>query len=646
MRIIRSFPAVILLAFLLAGCGGDRSPLQIGGKQSAEDRIVAELIAKLAEAEGIPVQRRIGLGGSRVTMEALKRAEIDLYPEYTGAGLALLGLAQAPNKDPSSATELLRERYSPLSLSWSEPLGFESRPGLAMLRERARAQGIRTYSDIVQHADRLALGVDTEFQERPVDGLGPLARRYGIEFRRVLEVSTRDRSLLYEHLMDGDVDVVLIHSADPQIEIFDLKVLADDLEFFPRHDAAIVYRQAALQRYPALLGVLRQLEGAVSNVQIQALSKQVSVRGEDPGEVVRRELIRLGLIDGEIGEKDRQALSLAVSLSANADGEAGAVLRQLRRSFPTSNVNLVRSPDPLGAVASASVRLALVSAPAFFAPGSAETSTGRPRLRQGLEAVALVGTSFLHVFALQPGIDRLAEASSIATGPMGSSGFRAAESLIDGLQLSAELVPVTGDTPESLTDALLASGADVAMLMQPVGNSTALTMLQRGLPLIEVDNWVQGNNQIVFPYLQAARLAPSDYDRFTAGRDGSEDMAGFNRPIETLATQLVLAGPAAPEELRLSSQGPGASFVPRALPLTDQVVLRISAATGKSEAIYPVLPQARALAPRLPLPPESLSSSPAVSLMSVLAVGLLVCLAWLLLRPKARGLNDTQEKAP
>lgn len=633
MVIVRSLPAAILLAFLLAGCSGDRSPLQIGGKQSAEDRIVAELIAELAEAEGMSVQRRIGLGGSRITMEALKRAEIDLYPEYTGAGLALLGLAQPPNTDPGSAMELLRERYSPLSLSWSEPLGFESRPGLAMLRERARALGIRSYSDIMQHTDRLALGVDTEFQQRPVDGLGPLARRYGIEFRRILEVPTRDRSLLYEHLMDGDVDVVLIHSADPQIGIFDLKVLADDLEFFPRHDAAIVYRQAALQRYPALAGVFRQLEGAIGNVQIQALSKQVSVRGEDPREVVRRELIRLGLIDGEIGEKDRQALSLAVSLSANADGEAGAVLRQLRRSFPTSNVNLVRSPDPLGAVANASVRLALVSAPAFFAPGSVETSTGRPRLRQGLEAVALVGTSFLHAFALQSGIDRLADATLIATGPMGSSGFRAAESLIDGLQLSAELVPVTGDTPDALADALLASGADVAMLMQPVGNSTALTMLQRGLPLIEVENWVQRNNRIVFPYLQPARLAPSDYDRFTAGRRGSAGMAGFKRPIETLATQLVLAGPAAPEELRLSTQGPGASFVPRALPLTDQVVLRISAATGKSEAIYPVLPQARALAPRLPQPPESLKSSPAVSFMSILAVGLLACVAWLLLRP-------------
>ncbi|HKL54354.1 MAG TPA: hypothetical protein VJ902_10365, partial [Wenzhouxiangellaceae bacterium] len=340
-----------------------------------------------------------------------------------------------------------------------------------------------------------------------------------------------------------------------------------------------------------------------------------------------------GLIDGEIGEQDRKALSLAVSLSANADGEAGTVLRQLRRSFPTSNVNLVRSPDPLGAVADASVRLALVSAPAFFAPGAVDPATGVPPLRPGFEAVALVGTSFLQAFALNPDIDRLADATSVATGPVGSSGFRAAESLIDGLQLSAELRPVKGDTPESLADALIESGADIAILMQPLGNSTALTLLQRDLPLIDVDGWVQRNNRIVYPYLQPARLAPSDYERFITGRRGSPGMGGFSEPVETLATQLVLAGPAAPEEVRLSTQGPGASFIPRALPLTDQAVERINSATGKSEAIYPVLPQARILAPKLPKPPEPLNGSLAEAVLSTLAIALLVWVAWLLLRP-------------
>ncbi len=634
MNGIRSILSSLALVFILVGCGSDGEPLQVGGKQSPENRIVAELVAELAEAAGIPVQRRIGLGGSRLTLEALKRGEIDLYPEYTGTGLALLGLAQTLDADPDASIALLRERYASLGLGWSEPLGFENRPGLAMLRDRALALGIRSYSDLARHADRLALGVDSEFRGRPIDGLAPLGRRYGMQFHRILEIEPRDRSELYGHLVDGAIDVALVHSADPQIEIFNLRVLEDDLEFFPRYDGALVYRDAALQRFPALEDVLGRLAGAIGDPQMRGLSRRVTVRGEDPREVVRAELIRLGLIDGEIGERDRQALNLAVSLSANADGEAGTVLRQLRRSFPTSTVNLVRSSDPLGAIEDASARIALVSAPAFFAPGSVDPATGRPPVRPGIEAVALVGTSFLQAFALKPGINRLEDAAVIATGPRGSSGFRAAQSVIDGLQLTAALRPVEGDTPGMLADALVGSGADVAILMQPVGNSTALALLQRGLPLIEVDNWVQRNNRIVFPYLQPARLAPSDYERFLpAGQANGARMPGFSRPVETLVTQLVLAGPGSPDDVRLSTQGPGASFVPRALPLTDQAVERINAATGRTEDIYPVLPQARALAPRLPQPPEPLNPSPAASALSVLAVALLIWIAWLLLRP-------------
>ena len=630
MTLFRRLIPGMMLGLILAGCGGDRQPLQVGGGQSPQNRIVAELVAQLASEADIPVQRRIGLADSRLILEALKRGEIDIYPEYTSAGLALLGLAQPPAADPDVTLGLLRERFTPMGLAWSDPLGFENRPGFAMLGDRAASLGIRSYSDLARHADRLALGVDSEFRARPVDGLAPLSRRYGMQFQEIIQLEGRDRAELYDQLIDGDIDVALVRSADPQTEVFDLQVLEDDLDFFSRHDAALVYRQAALQRFPALAPILAQLSGEISDEQIRALSRRVMLRGEDPRKVVRAELIRLGLVDGEVGTKDRQALSLAVSFSANADGEAGKVLRQLRRSFPTSNVNLVRSADPLNAIKDASVRLALVSAPAFFSPGSIDSATGQPPLRSSFEAVALVGASILQAFALKPYINRLEDADVIATGPVGSSGYSAARSIIHGLELPAALLPVDGDTPGDLADALIASGADIALLMQPAGNSTALTLLERGLSLIEVHNWNQGNNRIAFPYLQPGRLVPADYAPFVSGKP----LPGLSEPVETLVTQLVLAGPAPTEESALGAQGPGASFIPRALPLTDQAVERINAAMGRPESIYPVVPQARALAPRLPQPAAPLNPSPAASVLSLLAIAMLIWMAWLLFRPE------------
>ena len=46
--------------------------------------MLAEIFAQLLEAEGFQVDRRFNFGGTLVTYEALKRGEIDLYPEYTG----------------------------------------------------------------------------------------------------------------------------------------------------------------------------------------------------------------------------------------------------------------------------------------------------------------------------------------------------------------------------------------------------------------------------------------------------------------------------------------------------------------------------------------------------------------------------------
>jgi len=274
-----------------------------------------------------------------------------------------------------------------------------------------------------------------------------------------------------------------------------------------------------------------------------------------------------------------------------------------------------------------------VSAPAFFSPGSVDPATGQPPLRSGLEAVALVGTSMLQAFALTPGLERLEQAEVIATGPEGSSSHSAAQSIIHGLGLRPTVKPVDGDTPAGLADSLIESGADIAMLMQPVGNSTALILLQRGLSLVEVSNWNQGNNRIVFPYLQPGRLLPADYEQFF-----NEDQApGLSEPVETLVTQLLLAGPAPSLENALGSQGPGASFIPRALPLTDRAVERINSAIANEEEIYPVVPQARALGPRLPHPPEPLNPSPAASLLSLSAIAMLIWIGWLLYRPMRLG---------
>ncbi len=48
-----------------------------------------------------------------------------------------------------------------------------------MRQDQARELGIRTLSDLAQKASSLTLGLEEDFQVRPLDGLQPLDARYG-----------------------------------------------------------------------------------------------------------------------------------------------------------------------------------------------------------------------------------------------------------------------------------------------------------------------------------------------------------------------------------------------------------------------------------------------------------------------------------
>lgn len=631
MKITKAIVATLTI-FLLSGCGADRRTLVVGGKHSVQDEIAAEMLATLAEDAGIPVARRIGFESTRLTLATIQRGDIDIYPEYTGSGLAMLGLSPMSDSDP--ALQLLRERFDPLALGWSDLLGFENDYGLAMLRDRAQSLDIQTYSDLGNRSDQLVIGVEDEFRTRPVDGLQPLRRRYGMRFERIVDVPLAQRVELYEKLTEGQTDVSLVHTTDAQLEELELVLLEDDLDFFAKYAAAFIYRDAALERFPALEQVLGQLAGSLDNEAMRRLTDRVALGGESPAEVARSELIRLGLLSGEPAATERPKLDLAISPSANAGGEAAAVIRALRRSYPLRNIRLTPSSDPLAAVKDGTARLALVSAPAFFAAGSIDPAIGQPPLRSGVEAVALAGSSYLHAFALDPKLERLADADRIATGPQGSSSHRAAQSIVVALGLSAQLTPVGAEDAQGLANALADSGADAAMLMQPIGNATALELLERGLPLLPVTGWNQASNRLIFPYFQPAQLTANDYAPYLSGDQfANDELPQLRTPVETLVTQLVLAGPGPTPYARIGNQGPGAGFAPEAPPLTDLSVKRINAALDQTEQINPILPQAAALAPELPQPPDPVNPSPAVSAFNALVLAMLVWMLWLVVRP-------------
>jgi osmoprotectant transport system permease protein len=139
--------------------------------------------------------------------------------------------------------------------------------------------------------DQFRIGVPPEFLER-ADGYKGLRQHYDFD----IPVVEMNASLMYEALKNGrvDVDVVVGYSTDGRIEAFDLKVLEDDMRFFPPYECAPLIRQDFAEDNPEVIQVVNKLAGKISTGQMTALNSAVDHEGKDEQAVAKEFLEKRG----------------------------------------------------------------------------------------------------------------------------------------------------------------------------------------------------------------------------------------------------------------------------------------------------------------------------------------------------------------
>ena len=290
-RIGRQGGAVLLgLALLLAlagpACARD-GRLVVGSKNFPENKLLAEIFAQLIEARtDIDVERRLGLAGTQICFEALRTGAIDLYPEYTGTGLASI-LRHTPTGNARTALTTVRSEFlRRWDLWWLTPLGFENSYALAVPRSRMTGAPLRTISDLAATSSSMTAGFGYEFIKRP-DGLPGLEARYGLTFQHV---QAMQESLKYQAAKAGRIDILDIYTTDGRLAAYDFVVLEDDQRFFPPYEAAGLIRGAALRQHPELGAILGLLANAFDAKTMRQLNYRLEEGGE-PVEAVARDAL-------------------------------------------------------------------------------------------------------------------------------------------------------------------------------------------------------------------------------------------------------------------------------------------------------------------------------------------------------------------
>lgn len=597
------------VSLLLAGCAEDANTVKIGTKNFGESNILSHMIAILAKEQGLTVEGPTEYATTPAILEALKRGDIDVYPDYNGTGLVMLG--QNPVADGDVAMERVKALYEPLGLTWLPRFGFANNYGLAMRAAHAKELGIGSISELVAKAGTMKIGIEDDFLSRPLDGLTPLLARYGMRFGSTDTVKLDDRAQLYDKLLDGGIDVAEVYTTDGQVAEYGLTILRDDLQFFPVYQAAALARADALSKHKNLGAAISALAGKIDADRMQALNGRVDIEGRSAASVARAALIDLGLIKG--GTVTSEApLIVASSASIAASDLATTALRASRRAFTGREVTIVTGGNPLEKVAGGEARMALVGADTFF-----DVSGAVPTRDDRFEAVAVVGQNVVHLIG-RGGVKAI---KSLATGPDGSDSNRLAGVLLQGLGVSATLTPVATGTPEAVIETMTSGGADAALVIAPLGNR-AISRLIDGVAfkILALDAWKEGANLVRYPFLREVRI-PADTYRVQ------------RQAVDTLGVQVLLAGMAPVTGDAVGDQGPSAISSTIA-PIPDTTIKTLTGAIPGTLLVDPTLRQASALAPVLPSPPASINPAPDVSILNLAIFVMFIALFWLYGRPE------------
>jgi osmoprotectant transport system substrate-binding protein/osmoprotectant transport system permease protein len=213
---------------------------------------------------------------------------LHLDPADVPAGMSLYDFvnAQAAKADISQRVRLL------------DKLGINNTYTIAVPQHIADQYRLSKVSDLIPVAGNLIFGAEHDFfTEEGSAKYNPFVAFYGLKFKEAKQI---DISLKYQAVETGNIDVTDTYATDGLNKKYQLKILADDRNFFPEYNGALLVRADLFDRLrpiaPDLEEVLSRLKGIFTDEIMTDLTYAVDVEGKEAADIARSFLREKGLI--------------------------------------------------------------------------------------------------------------------------------------------------------------------------------------------------------------------------------------------------------------------------------------------------------------------------------------------------------------
>jgi osmoprotectant transport system substrate-binding protein len=292
----RLAPVLLLLAFAVAGCGGDDEPaakppaaekgtvVRLGTKDFSEQFILGELYAQALKAKGFEVVLKSDIGSSEIVDQALTLGSIDMYPEYTGVMLSEIAQQPERPKTAEAAYDRAKTFQEKRGFTTLAMTPFENTNALAVKPDFAERKGVRSIPDLEKVGGRTTIGAPPEFRTR-FEGLEGLQKVYGLDR---LRVRAMDIGRQYRELDRGGVDVAAVFSTDGPLGAGEYEVLEDPERLFSFQNVAPVISRKLLDSAPGIAAAADAVSEQLTTDAMQAMNAAVAIDGQAPAAVAEK----------------------------------------------------------------------------------------------------------------------------------------------------------------------------------------------------------------------------------------------------------------------------------------------------------------------------------------------------------------------
>jgi osmoprotectant transport system substrate-binding protein len=258
----------------------------------AENQLVAEMYALVLEDAGYTVERDTDIHSRESSQSALESGQVDVKPEYLSSLLLFVDPSATASNDPADVAAKVQAALAPKGIQLLKPSPAQDTNVFVANAQTADRYDLSTMSSLAPVAGKLTVGAPPECPQRPFCLTG-LRDVYGITFWDFEPLDTGG-PLTVEALRSDEIQIGLLFSTDPSIQVNGFVPLVDDLHLQNAENITPVIRTDALD--DRVRATLDGVSAALTTDKVTTLVGEVTVNSEAVTDVARAFLVANDLL--------------------------------------------------------------------------------------------------------------------------------------------------------------------------------------------------------------------------------------------------------------------------------------------------------------------------------------------------------------